>query len=156
MAVEMQTWLVDGYLEKVDKATMAASLEARVPLLDPRLVELMLLAPRARKIKGRTTKVQLRRVAERYLPSNIVHQPKRGFSPPVGVWLRGELREEVEGLGAPDGSLTRFVEPRGVQAIVRAFLRGEPRESQVWALLLLDLWSRCYAGATVEESAVSA
>lgn len=156
MAVELQTWLVDGYLEKVDKATMATSLEARVPLLDPRLVELMLLAPRESKIRGRATKVQLRRIAARYLDREIVTQPKRGFSPPVGAWLRGELRPDVERLGSSDSDLQRLVEPDAVRHIVRSFLRGEPRESQIWSLLVLDLWARRYTGATGDTAAVSA
>jgi asparagine synthase (glutamine-hydrolysing) len=155
MAVELQTWLVDGYLEKVDKATMAASLEARVPLLDPRLVEMMLLAPRRNKLRGSATKVQLRRIAARYLPREVALQPKRGFSPPLGLWLRGELKGDVENLAASDSCLHRLVDPEGVRQIVHAFLRGEPRESQVWALLVLEMWARRYSVAS-EAAAVSA
>jgi asparagine synthase (glutamine-hydrolysing) len=135
---------------------MATSLEARVPLLDPRLVELMLLAPRQNKIRGRATKVQLRRIAARYLPADIVKQPKRGFSPPVGAWLRGELRPDVERLASSESDLQRLVEPGAVRQLVRSFLRGDPRESQIWSLLVLDLWARRYAVTTGATESVSA
>jgi asparagine synthase (glutamine-hydrolysing) len=155
MAAEIQTWLVDGYLEKVDKATMATSLESRVPLLDPRLVELLLLAPRASKIEGATTKAQLRRIAARYLPAEIVRQPKTGFSPPTADWLRTTLRADVEDLGSPRGALAYLLDPIAVRRIVRAFIAGQPREGQVWALLVLERWGRRHLSGAQRATAPS-
>lgn len=145
MAAEVQSWLVDGYLEKVDKATMAASLEARVPLLDPRLVELLLLAPYSSKSTGFQTKVQLRRIAKRYLPAEIARQPKRGFTPPVREWLRTSMRRDVDGLATPGGPLSAVLDLAAVDQIVKAFRAGGARESQVWSLLMLDRWLRHHA-----------
>lgn len=142
MAVfELRTWLVDGYLEKVDKATMAASLEARVPLLDHRLVELMALAPRDWKVSVTSTKVLLRELARRWVDDEITRRPKRGFGPPIGQWLRTSLRDEVGAMTVAGSALHALVDPDEVQAIVSGFRAGEWREGQVWSLLMLSLWA---------------
>jgi asparagine synthase (glutamine-hydrolysing) len=142
MAFELRTWLADAYLEKVDKATMAASLEARVPLLDPRLVEQLALAPRSWKIAGRRTKVLLRRIAERHVPPATISRAKQGFGPPIGLWLRTTLRHDVESLLSRDAAIAELLDPAAVRRTVEAHRRGEWRDSQVWALLVLELWAR--------------
>jgi asparagine synthase (glutamine-hydrolysing) len=140
MLLEIQTNLVDGYLEKVDKATMAASLEARVPLLDPRIVELVALAPARWKIQGMRTKSVLRNIAARHVPAATIFKPKQGFGPPLGQWLSADLRDRVRELTDRNAPVNDLLEPRAVQRIVRAFLRGEYRATQVWTLLVLDEW----------------
>jgi asparagine synthase (glutamine-hydrolysing) len=142
MAVELQTWLADAYLEKVDKATMAASLEARVPLLDPRLVEMMALAPRSWKIRGRATKALLRQVAARFLPEQTIRKPKQGFGPPVAFWLRSTLRDRVRELGERDAAIGDHLETGEVRSVINRFDRGDNVASQVWALLVFDTWAR--------------
>jgi asparagine synthase (glutamine-hydrolysing) len=142
MIHELKSWLVDTYLEKVDKATMATSLEARVPLLDPRLVEAMALAPREWKVRGTRTKVLLRDIAARTLPAGIVGRPKHGFGPPVAAWLRGRLRADVEALTDPAAAVNRLLEPAAVRSVVDDFRRGAWRDGQVWALVVLDRWAR--------------
>jgi asparagine synthase (glutamine-hydrolysing) len=142
MAVEIQTWLADAYLEKVDKATMAASLEARVPLLDPRLVEMMALAPRRWKIRGRATKVLLREVAARFLPERTIRKPKQGFGPPVGLWLRTTLRDRVRELGQRNSAIGDHLEPGEIKLVIDRFDRGGNAASQLWALLVFDIWAR--------------
>jgi len=141
MVFELRTWLVDAYLEKVDKATMAASLEARVPLLDPRLVELMALAPRRWKIKGSATKVLLRQIASRWLEPATVERRKRGFGPPIGSWLRSSLQPEVDAMLEPGSAIGDIVDRDATRSLVHAFRRGEWRERQVWSLLMLALWA---------------
>jgi asparagine synthase (glutamine-hydrolysing) len=142
MLYELRTWLADTYLEKVDKATMATSLEARVPLLDPRLVEAMALAPRGWKIDRGATKVLLRRIASRWLPPETVTRAKQGFGPPIAVWLRTSLRRDVDALMSSDAALARLVDPSAVQAIVEGYRKGEWRDGQVWTLLVLERWAR--------------
>lgn len=146
MIHELRTWLVDTYLEKIDKATMAASLEARVPLLDPRLVEMLALAPRAWKIRGGRTKVVLREIASRSLPHETVERAKQGFGPPVRGWLSGALREDVDALADPSGALCGLLDASAVARVVRDFRRGAWRDGQVWALLVLDRWARVARG----------
>ncbi len=142
MIHELKSWLVDTYLEKVDKATMATSLEARVPLLDPGLVEAMALAPRKWKVRGRRTKVLLREIAARTLPAGIAGRAKHGFGPPVAGWLRGRLREDVDALTDPAAAVNQLLDPRAVRSVVDDFRRGAWRDGQVWALVVLDRWAR--------------
>ena len=142
MLYELGTWLVDTYLEKVDKATMATSLEARVPLLDPRLVEAMALAPRSWRISGGRTKVLLRAIAARWLPPATVTKAKQGFGPPIKTWLRTSLRDDVEALRSGDAAVAKLLEPAAVRAIVDGQRRGEWRDGQVWTLLVLERWAR--------------
>ena len=146
MIHELKSWLVDTYLEKVDKATMAVSLEARVPLLDPRLVEAMALAPRDWKIRGGRTKVVLREIAGRSLPAGIVGRTKHGFGPPVGGWLRGRLRSDVDALVDQGSAIGSLLEPAALRGIVEDFRRGAWRDGQVWALVVLDRWARAGNG----------
>lgn len=142
MVFELRTWLADAYLEKVDKATMAASLEARVPLLDPRLIEQLALAPRRWKIAGGRTKVLLRRIASTLVPPATVSRAKQGFGPPIGRWLQTSLRHEVDGLLSDSAAIGRILDRQGVRRVVQAYRRGEYREGQVWTLLMLELWAR--------------
>ena len=142
MVFELRTWLADAYLEKVDKATMAASLEARVPLLDPRLIEQLVLAPLSWKIARGRTKVLLRRIAERHVPAATIARSKQGFGPPIGLWLRTTLRHEVEGLVSRDAAVAELLDAAAVRRTVEAHRRGEWRDGQVWTLLVLELWAR--------------
>lgn len=142
MLYELRTWLVDTYLEKVDKATMATSLEARVPLLDPRLVEALALAPRAWKVAGRRTKVLLRAIASRSLPRETVTRPKRGFGPPIKTWLKTSLRSEVDALCSSDATIGRLLDRDAIRRVVEGLRHGEWRDGQVWTLLVLERWAR--------------
>jgi asparagine synthase (glutamine-hydrolysing) len=90
--LDMRLTLSAGYLQKVDVATMAYSLEARCPLTDYRLVEWAMRLPDSYKLRGREGKYLLKRALCRHLPPNLVFQPKKGFSVPIGHWLRGPLR----------------------------------------------------------------
>jgi asparagine synthase (glutamine-hydrolysing) len=98
MRLDMSLQLADGYLQKVDVATMASSLEARCPLIDYRLVEWSMRLPVGFKLRGGQTKAILKKALCRYLPAPLVYRPKKGFSVPVAQWLRGPLRTWAEQL----------------------------------------------------------
>lgn len=98
MRLDMGLTLVDGYLQKVDVATMSLSLEARCPLLDYRLVEWAMRLPVEFKLRGGQTKYLLKKALCRYLPAKLVYRPKKGFGVPVAQWLRGPLRSWAEEL----------------------------------------------------------
>src|SRR3954465_12325390 len=90
--VDIGTYLVDDLLVKTDRASMAHSLEVRVPFLDPVVADLALALPTSQKVLALAKKRLLRRAAVGLVPRAIVHGPKRGFSIPAAAWLRGELR----------------------------------------------------------------
>jgi asparagine synthase (glutamine-hydrolysing) len=85
---DIHLYLAEDILKKVDLASMLNSLEVRVPFLDYRLVPLVLSLPPAYKIRRLTTKWLLKRIAGRYIPSRIVHRPKRGFTSPISLWIK--------------------------------------------------------------------
>src|SRR5262249_8419729 len=91
--VDIKTYLTDDILTKVDRASMANSLEVRCPLLDHRLMELAASIPSGLKLRGKTTKYLLKRALENDLPKDIVHRKKMGFAIPVADWFRNGIRD---------------------------------------------------------------
>ena len=135
------TYLPDDILAKVDRASMAVSLEARVPLLDHRVAAFAFSLPRSLRLQGTTGKVLLRRVLARYVPRQLFERAKTGFGIPIGTWLRGPLREWAEALLTPaalnDGGLT--AEP--VRDIWAKHLDGRlDAENQLWTVLMYQAW----------------
>jgi asparagine synthase (glutamine-hydrolysing) len=142
MLMDFQRYLPDDILVKLDRASMAVSLEARVPLLDHRLVEFAATLPLALKIRHGHGKWLLRQVLYRYLPQPMVDLPKRGFNVPVAAWLRGPLREWAEALLEPE-RLKRegWLSPAPIRRLWRdhlAFRRNG--EHELWAVLMFQAW----------------
>jgi asparagine synthase (glutamine-hydrolysing) len=146
MATDIRTYLVDDILAKVDRASMAYSLEARVPLLDHRIVEFAARLPTEFKVRGGVTKYLLRKILYRHVPRELIERPKMGFGIPVNRWLRNELRPLLaEYL---DGERVRregFLRPDGVQKVVREHLSGRrDHQYRLWALLVFAMWVERY------------
>jgi asparagine synthase (glutamine-hydrolysing) len=144
LRADAQEWLPDDLLMKVDKMTMLASLEARVPFLDYRIVELVSGFPAAWKYRNGRSKVLLKAVAGSVLPHEIVHRPKHGFMPPVREWLRGSLKSFMQDhLLDPNALSKEWLEPRATRDVVTRYLAGEDRlYLAVWELLCLEVWLR--------------
>jgi asparagine synthase (glutamine-hydrolysing) len=140
--VDLGTYLVDDLLVKTDRASMAHSLEARVPYLDTVVSNLALALPTRHKVRGFGKKVLLRKAAAPLLPRQIVHGKKRGFSIPAAAWLRGELEPFARETLAAD-TLRRhgFFQPEAVQRVLDDHVAGrEDLSRQLWGLLAFTLW----------------
>jgi asparagine synthase (glutamine-hydrolysing) len=144
MYVDVKTWLADTYLEKVDKASMAVSLEARVPLLDHRLVELSFQIPSRLKMSSRFTKRIFKDAVADLLPPETLARRKHGFSVPTDPWFRGELRQfTYDVLLDPRSRQRGFFRADAVERLWREHQDGrEVRDSHLCLLLNFELWAR--------------
>jgi len=136
------TYLPDDVLTKVDRASMAVGLEARVPLLDHRLVEYAWRLPPHAKVRGGQTKVPLRRILYRYVPRELVDRPKMGFGVPIQQWLMGPLREWADSLLQVQRIREEgFLDPVPVISAWEEFKSGKRRwHAQIWDILMFQAW----------------
>lgn len=139
--IDFKTYLPDDILTKVDRASMANSLEVRCPFLDHHLVEYAARLPASLKLRGRESKLVLRRAVAALVPEAILGRPKMGFAMPVGEWLRGELRglvhDHVLGDRAGHGLFARDT----IHAFWREHDAGwRDRTTALWGLLVFNLW----------------
>ena len=142
MAQDMLGYLTNDILAKVDRAAMAVSLETRVPLLDPEVVEFAWRLPLNLKIRGRSTKWLLRQVLYRHVPRRLIERPKMGFGVPLDAWLRGPLREWAEAL-LDEGRLREegFFRPEQIRKAWDGQLRrGELNAGKLWTVLMFQSW----------------
>jgi asparagine synthase (glutamine-hydrolysing) len=144
LRADLLTYLPNDLLVKMDRATMANSLEARAPLLDHHLVEFAARLPADRKIQGRNRKVLLRSIAKRLMPAEHIDRPKMGFTPPTGDWFRGDLGVRFQELVlAPDSASRDHVDPTVASRLLASHRSGQgEHEHQLWMLLMFELWAR--------------
>ena len=140
--VDARVYLVDDLLVKTDRASMAHSLEARVPFLDPAVDSFAAALPTRLKVRRAAKKVLLRRAAEPLLPSEVVRGRKRGFSIPAAAWLRGELEPFArEALSAATLRRQGYFRPEAVTRLLDDHVAGRSDLSrQLWGLLAFTLW----------------
>ncbi len=143
--LDIQTYLTDDILTKVDVASMAHSLEVRCPLVDQDLMVFAASLPGDVKLRRLTTKLILREVAKPLLPERILKRPKQGFGLPVDRWMREELAEMSRDVLLDRSARDRGIfEPAAIERLLEQHQRGEPRGDQIWALMMLELWYRTF------------
>jgi asparagine synthase (glutamine-hydrolysing) len=145
--VDLRLWLADDLLTKVDRATMACSLEARVPYLDHRFVETCARLEPNLKCRDKTGKYLLKKIAERHLPHDIVHRGKQGFVMPLSEWLAAELKPMVLDCLGEGGLARRGLFARGaLQRIEKEHYGGRRNHAgRLWTLMVLEQWFRRFA-----------
>lgn len=142
--VDVKTYLAENILTKVDRMSMAASIEARVPLLDHRIVEFALNLPPHLKMQHGQTKVLLRKVMAERLPATILTKPKQGFSIPLKHWLCGPLRPLMADLLSAQSIHNRgCFQPEPIRQWMAEHLAGRANHShRLWGLMVFELWQR--------------
>jgi len=142
--LDLKTYLADDLLMLADKMSMASSLELRVPFTDHRLLEFVATIPVELRMKGFRLKSLLKRVMAPFLPPEILGRPKRGFTPPLALWLQGVLKPMVEELLSDRAILRRgYFRPEGIRWLLAQHTSGRQNLfDQLFAVLVLELWHR--------------
>ena len=141
--MDIKSYLPGDILTKVDRMSMAHSIEARVPLLDHKFVEFAATIPPELKLKGKTTKYIFKKALEGILPNEILYRPKRGFAIPLGRWFRGQLSPFVRDLLLSPTCLKRGLFRKSyVERLIEMNDRGRSLDLQLWTLITFELWCR--------------
>jgi asparagine synthase (glutamine-hydrolysing) len=151
--LDMKTYLVGDIMTKVDRASMAHSLEVREPLLDHPLMEWLSGLPPSLKLQGREGKYLFKQALEPYLPQEILYRPKMGFAVPLASWFRGPLRQRVkEAVLGPVLLDSGYFNPAFLRQMVEAHLSGARDHGvTLWSLLMLEAFLRKVMGARTAE-----
>ena len=142
MYMDTLNYLPNDILVKVDRASMASSLETRLPLLDHRIVEFAWSIPLEMKLQNKRSKWLLREVLKRYLPYNLIDRPKSGFAVPIAKWLKGPLKNWADEL--LDEKLIdsqEFLSSKSINSIWNEHLSGKQNLSKkLWTILMFQSW----------------
>jgi asparagine synthase (glutamine-hydrolysing) len=146
---DQTSWLPDNLLERGDRMTMAASIEARVPFLDHELAAFASSLPDHYRVRGMRSKWILREAGKQLLPERILTRPKVGFRVPVNRWFRGEMRDYLlDHLQGGSSMIRAYFDPKALDHVLAEHLDGrQNHEKLLWALLNLEIWHRQYARA---------
>ena len=144
---DQTSWLPDNLLERGDRMTMAASLEARMPFMDHELAAYISALPDDWRIRGGTTKYILREAMKRLLPENILERPKVGFRVPVNEWFRTSMRHYLyDHLTGPSSRTSAYYRSDALENILAEHVEGrQNHEKLLWTMLSLEIWQREYA-----------
>ncbi|HVD93001.1 MAG TPA: asparagine synthase C-terminal domain-containing protein, partial [Vicinamibacterales bacterium] len=155
MRFDFETYLPEDVLTKVDRMSMAHSIETRVPLLDNEVIDFAASLPAHLKIKNGRRKYILKETLRPLLPAGILDRRKQGFGIPLGTWFRGGLTDLFSDiLDAPRTKERGYFEPAFIARLLREHLAGRDHTLRLWQLLVFELWHRHYLdGSHVGSSA---
>ena len=142
--IDSKTYLPGDILTKVDRASMAVSLEARVPLLDHKLIEFVTRIPAGMKMAGLETKHVFKQAISDLIPAEILNRPKQGFGVPIQQWINRQLRDRIrDTLSDPKTQQRGYVSQSHVKVLLSEHENGRRDHSMaLWSLLMLELWHR--------------
>lgn len=137
---DLKFWMPGDILTKVDRTSMAVSLEAREPLIDHRLIEFAATLPERMRVRGKQGKYLLKKSMERYLPENILYRPKQGFVTPIAAWFRGPLANEARAVGRSSIiAQLGFFDQKTLQDQAEAHISGRADHSRLlWQFVMLE------------------
>ncbi|UCE05016.1 MAG: asparagine synthase C-terminal domain-containing protein, partial [bacterium] len=143
---DTQVFLTEHNLTYADKATMAASVESRPPLTDHHIVDFMFSLPPNLRIRKNIQKYLLKKVAEKYLPREIIYRPKASFGIPLRSWIRGPLKEMIDEYLSFESIKKRgLYNPEYVKTKIRLYRAGKEDNAQlIWQLLTNEIWFRTF------------
>lgn len=146
MRFDLQTYLPGDILTKVDRVSMAVSLEARVPLLDFSLVDFAMSLPSRWRVTESATKILFRKAIRGLVPDFVLSRPKAGFALPLAPWFRGPLRGRAQALASPSASLEPYVDQAAVVRLVKEHLSARRDHSVLlWRLIVLHHWLESFS-----------
>lgn len=150
---DMRSYLVDDILVKVDRASMANSLEARAPLLDQNLIAFAARLPFDTKLRGNTGKYLFKEIARDLLPADVMDKPKQGFAIPLNEWFRGDLKPLLLDTFASQAFKTRgLFNQQGISSMVEQHMAGtHQRGEMLWSLLGFELWAQRFGYDTAGQ-----
>ncbi|HJX91734.1 MAG TPA: asparagine synthase (glutamine-hydrolyzing) [Pyrinomonadaceae bacterium] len=142
--LDSKTYLPGDILTKVDRTSMAVSLEARAPLLDHKLIDFVTRIPSSMKLAGSQTKHIFKKAIENLIPGEVLHRPKQGFGVPIQEWINQELKDRIrETLTEPRTQQRGYINPKYVNVLLEEHERGRRDHSlSLWSLLMVELWHR--------------
>ena len=156
--LDLHTYLVGDINTKVDRASMAHSLEVREPLMDHKLVEWVATLPSSLKMRGAEGKFMLKKAMEPHLPDSVLYRPKMGFAVPLARWFRGPLRERLRGalLNGRMAESGMFNQGTIEQILTQHESGARDHSTPIWTLLMFDAFLRCVMDAPERREAVAA
>jgi asparagine synthase (glutamine-hydrolysing) len=152
--IDSKTYLPGDILTKVDRMSMAVSLEARAPLLDHKLIDFVGTIPASLKLAGLETKHLLKRAVADLIPAEILNRPKQGFGVPIQQWINQQLRSRIRDTLSDKRTRERgYINPHYLEVILTEHERGRRDHSMgLWALLMFELWNRQFVDGPVVKS----
>jgi asparagine synthase (glutamine-hydrolysing) len=155
MQVDFETYLPGDILTKVDRTSMAVSLEARVPFLDSNLIDFALSIPGPLRVTKHESKRLFRRAIKGIVPDSVLTRPKRGFGVPLAAWFRGPLRHRIEALRKPSATIDSYLERSAVDRLVKEHVVGRRDHSvMLWRLIVLEYWLASWRDGRLGRSPV--